>query len=118
MLNLAYGAQLAQVRPANTNAATVYTSGRSVEITKIILCETSGSSCTFRIFHDNDGTTYDQTTALYYDVALAANTTLVISTEVLGAGLSVYKTGAIGFRTSVANTPTITIYGVMEQSRS
>ena len=108
MLNLAYGAQLAQVRPANTNAATVYTSGRSVEITKIILCETSGSSCTFRIFHDNDG----------YDVALAANTTLVISTEVLGAGLSVYKTGAIGFRTSVANTPTITIYGVMEQSRS
>lgn len=117
MLNLAYGVQLAQSRPGDTNASTLYTALRNTEVTKIFVCNTTGTAATFRLFHDNDGTTYDQTTALYYDYSVAANTTLIISAEVLGGGVSVFKGGAIGFRTGTLNALTITLYGVMEQSR-
>lgn len=103
------GEQLGQLRPADTNAASLYSpnTGQQAEITKIVVCETSGATPTFRIFHDDDGTTYDQSTALYYNAGLSANETKEIETNWFMSNPS----GNIGVRSSSANAITFTAYG-------
>ena len=101
--------QLGQLRPANATAASIYSPGASTTwIAKSIwICNTSGSSCTYRIFHDEDGTTYDETTALAWDAPLAANETVVITGLLSGYT----NAGNVGVRSSVANAITFTLYG-------
>ena len=106
------GKQLGQLRPANTTAASLYSPGANTktEVTHIVVVETSGNADSFRIFHDEDGTTYDETTALFFDEALAANTTRLIVFE---RGLWMRdSTGNLGVRTATANRLTFTAYGV------
>jgi len=85
--------------------------GVQTEITAIIVCNTTASPVTFRIFHDNDGTTYDQTTALWYDVSLAANTTTLISSEAPNGGIALQQNGTIGVQIGTADAITFTFYG-------
>ena len=70
---------LAQLRPANTNAASLYSppDNTTTEFTKLVICNQTGSSATFRVFLDDDGTTYDQTTAIFYDQPISANLTWI-----------------------------------------
>ena len=100
---------LAQLRPANTNAASIYSppTNTTPEITKIIICNTSSSARTFRIFLDDDGTTYDTTTALFYDAPIPANGTRILR-ETLGMRDS---TGNLAVRSSAANDLTFTVFG-------
>lgn len=108
------GSQLAQVRPANTSTATAYTAVMPTEITRIVVCNTTGSAATFSIFHDDDGTTYSEATALYFAQSLAANTTLVIEMQP-GTGLMLRKntaTATIGVQSGTNNAITYTFYGV------
>ena len=101
---------LAQLRPADTNAASLYSppDNRTVEITALLVCNQSGSAATFRIFLDDDGTTYDQTTALYYDVPLGADLTWEITVK--GWGMIV-TAGNLAVRSSVGNALTFTLFG-------
>lgn len=74
--------QLGQLRPANTTAATLYSPGASTTtiIKSIVICNQTAATAKYRIFVDDDGTTYDQTTALFYDIAIGANSTDQIDT--------------------------------------
>ncbi len=109
--------QLGQARPANTTAASVYSpaDGVTAELDTIVICNTSGSTATFRLFHDDDGTTYDETTALYWDVsATAASRSIEID-------LSLYMGNADGnlaIRTGTGNALTFTVYGRETQLRA
>ncbi len=104
------GAILAQSRPANTTAVSAYSPGASVrtKITRILVCNTTGNTPTFRIFLDNDGTTYNQTTALYYDKAMSANDTTTIE----GDWWMDNSSGNLAVRTSAGNELTFTIFGI------
>ena len=69
--------QLGQVRPSDTTPVELYSPSvrdRCV-VHNIIICNTTGSTATYRLFVDEDGTTVDQTTAIAYDITLAGNTT-------------------------------------------
>lgn len=101
--------QLGQLRPANTTAASLYSPGASTEavIQTIIVCNTSGAAATYRIFVDDDGTTYDQTTALYYDIPLAADATDNIEVKIAMNDTN----GNLAVRTSVNNAITFTAFG-------
>ncbi len=101
--------QLGQLRPANTTAASLYSPGSGVEATirTIIICNQSGASAKFRLFHDDDGTTYDATTALYWDVTFPADDSVLIS---LFIGMN-DENGNLGFRTDTANALTATCWG-------
>ena len=76
--------QLGQLRPVNTTAATLYSPAASTEavIRTLVVCNTSGSAAKYRIFLDDDGTTYDETTALFWDIALPADTTDTIEIRI------------------------------------
>jgi len=101
--------QLGQLRPANTTAASLYSPGASTTavIKSIIVCNQSAAAAKFRIFVDNDGTTYDQTTAHYYDISIGATTTLQIDTFWAMND----ATGNLAVRTDTNDALTFTAYG-------
>ena len=107
------GKQLAQVRPANTTAVSAYSPDPSIktEVLMIMVCNTTGSSATFRLFHDVDGTTYDETTALYWDNSVNANASVQISYEE-GSGLWLNNAaGNVAVRSGTGSALTFTLYG-------
>jgi len=105
--------QLAQAR-GGTTATSVYspTQGTIVCVQSMLLANTSGADATYRIFHDNDGTTYSEATALAWDVSLPADS--IVHLEANTEEGHIYADnpdGNIAFRCSVANAITITLYG-------
>lgn len=116
--------QLAQTRPGSTTAATAFTAVARTEITLIVIANTTAAAARARVFHDDDGTTYDQTTAILYDVVVPANSSLFIAAETLGAGLTVNNSkspgvaaGTIGVRTDTNDALTFTLYGIVQAAR-
>lgn len=104
-----YPQQLGQLRPANTTAATLYTRSQDtvVYLDQLYICNTTGSGVTYRIFVDADGTTYDQDTALWYDVSLGANTTHTydLNAYLLADG------GTVGVRSGTGDAINFTLFG-------
>jgi len=106
------GSVLGQLRPADTNAASVYSPGASTEtqITAIIVCNTSGATATMRVFIDDDGTTYSEITALYWDVPVAANDSISLFFD---RGIFMNDaTGNLAVRSGVADALTFTVFGL------
>jgi hypothetical protein len=101
--------QLGQLRPTDTTAASLYSPGSSTTwvAKSLIVCNTTGSAATFRIFHDEDGTTYDETTALYFDKSVPANDSIEVSLFLAGSNSS----GNVAARTDTANALNFTLYG-------
>jgi len=101
--------QLGQARENSTNAVSVYSPAASTTaiIKTIILANTSGADATFRLFCDDDGTTYTEVTALAWDVDILADEMIEIQTFIAmnDAG------GNFAYRSSVANAITITLFG-------
>lgn len=101
--------QLGQARPSDTNAASIYSPpARTFGIVRnVVICNNTGSAATYRIFHDADGTTYDQSTALAYDVSLSANTTTIL--EVYWPASQ--SAGNFAVRSGTGNALSFTFYG-------
>ncbi len=101
--------QLGQARENSTNPVSVYSPGASTTtiIKTIILCNTSGAAATFRLFLDDDGTTYDESTALGWDVDLDGGSMVELDTFMPMNNAN----GNFAYRSSVANAITITIGG-------
>ena len=101
--------QLGQARENGTSAVSVYSPGASTTgiIKTIILANTSGAAATFRLFVKDDSTTYDESTAIAWDVSIPADTMIEIDTFISmdDAG------GNFAYRSSVANAITITLFG-------
>ena len=100
--------QLGQLRPANTTAASLFspTSGE-VLVKTVVCCNTSGATAKFRLFHDDNGTTYDETTALAWDVEVPADSVATVELNIMMDDSS----GNLAVRTDTANAFTFTAYG-------
>lgn len=104
--------QLAQVRPSGTSAVSLYSvpyfGQFNAEVVNI--CNVSAAAVDVSLFHDVDGTTWDQTTALIYTHTLQVGDVLQID-----APLGDYQFGgSLGCQVSVANAATFTLYGSLE----
>ena len=101
--------RLGASRPADTNNATLYTVPGSTTViaTAIRVCNTTTSDATCRLFLVPSGGTADQTTAIYYDYNVPANSTLADDGKhVLEAA------GTIQVRTGTASALTFTGSGM------
>ena len=115
---LAPGSQLAQIRPGVTTAVTAFSADQQGhEITRLVICNTTGSPVNASIFHDDDGTVYDQTTALEYATPIAANASLTLLARAEGGGIKISRGGALGVQSSTADALTFTLYGITEPAR-
>jgi len=101
--------QLGQLRPANTTATSIYSpaSGVNTDVKTLVVCNQTAASADYRVFHDDNGTTYDETTALFYDVTLSANATDILPLHI---GMD-DDSGNIAVRTDTNNALTFTLYG-------
>ena len=101
--------QLAQARENSTNAVSIYSPAEKITaiIKSVALCNQTGSNATFSIFVDDNGTTYDESTALYFGEALAANTTR----EINAFWAMNDATGNLAYQSNTANAITITVFG-------
>jgi hypothetical protein len=103
--------QLVQARENSTNAASIYANSNDTRqaqlFIKIANVSTTNAYC--RVFNDDSGSTFDQSTAIFYDFLIRPGETLEVD-HVL-----VNNTSArIGYRSSVANALTITVYGIID----
>ena len=101
--------QLAQARENSTNAVSVDSPGANTTaiIKNIIICNTTASAVNVRLFMDNDGTTYDQSTALLYDTPVGANFFI----ELEGFYPMNNASGNFAYRSAIVNALTITVFG-------
>ncbi len=102
--------QLGQLRPANTTAASLYSPAASTTaiLRTLHVSNTTASSAKYRLFVDDDGTTYDETTAIAFDITLPANTT---DTHEFHVAMN-NSTGNFAVRTDTANALTFSLHGV------
>jgi len=108
------GSLLAQTRPSNTTAAAAFTATLKTEIASIYVANTTGSDAAFSIYHDDDGSTFDESNALYFGVSVAANTTARVDAGKDGEGIAIKASGSLGVKTGTASALTFSIYGITE----
>ena len=115
-MKFASGSQLAQSRPAGTTAVNAFTATLLTEITRIVVANTTGTAAAMSIYHDDDGSTFDATSALYEAKNVPANDSIEIKSESIGGGLMVAASGQIGIKTGTGNALTFTIYGITQDA--
>lgn len=112
MIINAQGSKIAQIQPADTLDTLAFTAVIQTEITRIVVCNTDSSARTFRVFHADEGDSFDPVNALYYDVSVAAKTTTVIAADAPNSGIALQIGEKLGVQASAGDTLTFTIYGV------
>ena len=110
----AKGSQLSQIRPS-ASAATAYTATLRTEVTRIMVCNTTANSVGFDVYHDDDGTTYAQGTALYYSQSVSGNATFAITFDGAGGGIFMQRGASLGVKPSVDLALTFSVYGITEE---
>ena len=88
------GKILVQSRFVPTTAASIYTvpTGSTTEVQTIVVCNTTASNAEIYIFIDEDGTTYDESTALFWQTDITLDSTTIFDTTLWlpqGANLAV-----------------------------
>ena len=106
-MTIAYD-QVAQARENSTNAVSVYAGAANTEVQCFVtVCNTTSGDVLLRLFHDKDGTTYDENTALVWDVIVEPGQVFDKDKIFING-----NSGNLAYRSSVANALTITVYGV------
>lgn len=107
--------QLGQLRPTDTSAASIYTPAAQVpyEAKLIVVCNVSALPANASVYHDDNGTTYDETTALLHAHTLAAGETVFLEGPFSGYRAA----GNIAVKTSVNNAINFTVYGEVENEK-
>lgn len=97
---------------APTTAAALFTADIETELTRVVLCNTSGAARTFRIFHDDTGVAaFTAANALYWDRGLAIAETILIDAQSDDVGFQVARGGRVAFEASDTGV-TVSIYGI------
>jgi hypothetical protein len=100
--------QVAQARENSTNAVSVFSpsSGETHQL-RIKVANTSGASARVSIYHDNDGTTYDETTVLVWQAYVSDGQVFELNDIFMSD-----SSGNLAYQSSVANALTITVYSI------
>ena len=116
MIAVARAAQLAQLRPAGTTAVTAYAAPvvQNVEITRLVICNTTGTAANASVYHDDNGSTYDESTALRFGLNIPANDAVELAAEALGVGYVISGGGSFGVQSDTTDALTFTLYGAVE----
>ena len=114
----------AQVELTTTDATTIVervADGPRIEVVRLLICNTTGSAVTYRVFLDIDAAgsaSYGTANALWYDVSLAANSTADILAQHQSGGIPLGRAGALGVQAGTANALTVTAFTVSEVTQS
>ena len=107
--------QLGQVRPSDTNATLIFTPDegndkKQWEGESIVACNRSAAVAKASVYHDKDGTTYDDDTVLVNEDDLQPNETRVYALGIKGRR----DTDHVAVKSDTANAINFTMYGKRE----
>lgn len=108
---------LAQLAPANTAATAAFTATTVTEITRIVIANTTPSSATYDLYHDDTAAGFTATNALAFGKSVAANSVETPIEASDGNGIVISSGGKLGLREGTASALTFSIYGVPRASR-
>jgi len=96
---------------ATTSAVSIYSPAASTEteIQQFTICNITAGAVTISIFKDNDGTTYDATTALLYEVSIPAKSVVIMDEQRSNMNNSA---GNIAIQAGANSSITITLDGI------
>jgi hypothetical protein len=101
--------QLAQQRENSTAAVSIYQSSVAQTVQLFMkFANVSSAPAKLRVFHDQNGSTYDQSTAIIYDLKLLPGEFMEVDHVFVNN-----PSGNVAYRSSVANALTATVYGVV-----
>ena len=104
------GKQLAQRNDADTSTHSVYSPAADIEDTILInLANTTATAATVWVYHDDDGTTYDATTAIVPNITIPAYTVIQIGPVYMND-----STGNLAFKQGTSGAITITLYSMQK----
>lgn len=106
--------QLGQKTPSDTNAVSLVKKmpNMRLHVTSLLVVNTTSGALTYSVFLDQDGTTYDTTTAIAYNAAIAANTTVdVLANTPGGVTMQGRSAGNLAVKSSSASNVTFTAMG-------
>lgn len=101
--------QLAQLRPSDTNAVSILNSDMPWIVDLVVVTSTTTNDTVFSIYHDADGTTYSEATALYFQSPISANDVAYVQLPISNAD----RTGNLAVKSGEASGLTFTIYGTL-----
>ena len=115
----AQGELLAQSRPGVTTPVTLLSAAElRIEVTLLIACivpSAISDDLNITVYHDDDGTTYDDDTAIMHETRLKLlQDGRLIQAQHPGSGIVIKPGGSIGIQTSVADEVNFTLYGITE----
>lgn len=107
------GYQLAQA-VATTTATSILSPkfNEEIEITEIVITNTSGQNRWLSVFHDKDGTTYDNTTALIHEETINSSSP---PEEFPREHIFMNGAGNIAIQAQANTTINVTIYGLIRK---
>lgn len=108
---------LAQLSPSGTAATAAFTATTITEITRIVVCNTTNSTATYDLYHDDAAAGFAASNALAFAADLAGNTSATPVLAQDGNGVVVKAGGKIGVREGTGDAITFSIYGVPRPSR-
>lgn len=106
--------QLGQVTPSGTSAVVLFqpTKNAPYKIHSIMISNHGAGTVKVSLYHDVDGSTYDNTTDLFTEISILTKGHLLY--EPL-KGISDYRqAGSVGIKTDTADDVTFTAYGEIE----
>lgn len=80
--------------------------GTIAVVKSIFICNTEGTNDTFRVYHDIDGTTYSQSSAIFYDEFILKNHTIFKPLNII-----MNSSGAMACSSAAGSQLTFTIFG-------
>lgn len=107
--------QLAQSRPSDTNAASVVNDTRPWQVDLILVTNTSSDNASATIYHDADGTTYSEATALVWSAQIKPNDTAYFEFPIPISNIN--SNGNLAVRSGSASALTFTVYGTLQGDR-
>lgn len=112
----ASGSLLAQYTAldAAANSVLVADASLQIEVTRIIICNTSAAPVAASLFQHDSGVSYTVNTALMYGKTVPANDYIEVFTSGPNGGIHLGKGGSIGFTDASSGDLTISIYGMSQ----
>ena len=112
MIGAAEGSRLFMSRPSDTNNATVLTVTVNTELTKLLICNNTGSGVAFRLYHVPSGGTAGLDNVLWYDKQVAANDTFIFGGDTNNGGIHLEEGDSIVIRSATGDALGFHGYGV------
>lgn len=105
--NLQY---LNKLRPSGTTAELIFSprTGEQVILKSLYICNLSAVDIEYSIYFDNDGATYDETTAIAFSTPIQANTTEIVEIEIPARN----SAGGLAVQTSSADDINFMLFGI------